>query len=53
MALSDHQRKHNRNPSQRKNGIIKLNTNDVIHAKNMLLTQTVDEMTKQLPKLPQ
>lgn len=53
MLLSDHQRKHNRNLTQRNNGIIELNTNDGILAQNKFLTKTLDELTKQMSKLLQ
>lgn len=45
MTLSDHQGKHNMNPAQRENGIIKLNINDVILAQNKYLAQMVNELT--------
>lgn len=51
IALSDHQGKYNRNPTQRNNRIIKLNLINVILAQNKMLTQVVDELTKQLSKL--
>lgn len=35
-----------------KDGIIELGTNDAILAQNKLLTQTVEELAKQLSKLP-
>ncbi|KAK2397155.1 hypothetical protein QL285_058761 [Trifolium repens] len=51
MALSDHQGQYNRNPLQRKVGIIELDATDAMLAQNKLLTQTVEEFTKQLSKL--
>ncbi|XP_058727136.1 uncharacterized protein LOC131598568 [Vicia villosa] len=53
MALTDHQVQHNRGTVQKKAGILELGTNDAILAQNKLLTQTVEELTKQLSKLPQ
>lgn len=53
MMLSDHERQHNKNLSQLKNGIIELNTNDGILAQNKLLDKTMDGLTKQLSKLLQ
>ncbi|XP_058775111.1 uncharacterized protein LOC131649366 [Vicia villosa] len=53
MALTDHQVQHNRGNVQKKAGILELGTNDAILAQNKLLTQTVEELTKQLSKLPQ
>lgn len=46
LKLSDHQRKQNRIPIQRKNGIIESNINDRILARKKLLTQKVDELAK-------
>ncbi|MCI67670.1 hypothetical protein A2U01_0088929, partial [Trifolium medium] len=51
MALSDHQGESNRNPLQRKPGVIELCTSDAMLAQNKLFTQTVEEFTKQLSKL--
>ncbi|XP_058726128.1 uncharacterized protein LOC131597447 [Vicia villosa] len=53
MALTDHQVQHNRGTVQKKAGILELGTNDAILAQNKLLTQTVEELIKQLSKLPQ
>ncbi|XP_058725956.1 uncharacterized protein LOC131597266 [Vicia villosa] len=53
MALTDHQVQHNRGTVQKKPGVLELGTNDAILAQNKLLTQTVEELTKQLSKLPQ
>lgn len=53
MTFNYHQGKYNRNTSQRKSGIMELNTNDTILTQNKLLTQTMDELEKQLSKLPQ
>lgn len=53
MTLNNHQVQYNRRSSQRKAGIIVLGTNDAILAQNKLLTQTMEELTKKLSKLPQ
>jgi hypothetical protein len=53
MALSDHQGDYNRNPSQRKPGVIELGTGDAVLAQNKLISQSLEEITKQLSKLPQ
>lgn len=53
MTLNDHQVNYNRGASQWKAGILELGMNDAILAHNMLLSQTVEELTKQLSKLPQ
>ncbi|XP_058734316.1 uncharacterized protein LOC131606046 [Vicia villosa] len=52
MALNDHQVQYNRG-TQKKSGILELDMNDAILAQNKLLTQTVEELTKKLSKLPQ
>ncbi|MCH84438.1 reverse transcriptase, partial [Trifolium medium] len=51
MALSDRQGEYNRNPSQRKPGILELDTSDDVLAQNKLLTNTVEELSKQMSKL--
>lgn len=53
MTLSDHQGQYNSGPTQKKSGIIKLNTNYVILVQNYLLTQIVYALAKQLSKIPQ
>lgn len=53
MALTDHQVQYNRGTAQKKPEMLELGTNDAILAQNKLLTQTVEELTKQLSKLPQ
>jgi hypothetical protein len=53
MALNDHQGQHDRSPSQRKPGVLELNTNDAILAQNKLLSQQVELLTQQMAKLPQ
>ncbi|XP_058774726.1 uncharacterized protein LOC131648998 [Vicia villosa] len=53
MALTDHQVQHNRGAIQKKLRVLELGTNDAILAQNKLLTQTVEELTKQQSKLPQ
>ncbi|XP_058764942.1 uncharacterized protein LOC131638400 isoform X1 [Vicia villosa] len=52
MALNDHQGQHNRSTSQRKLGVLELNTSDAILAQNKLLTQQVELLTQQMSKLP-
>ncbi|GAU37821.1 hypothetical protein TSUD_276390 [Trifolium subterraneum] len=51
MALSDRQGEYNRNPSQRKPGILELDTSYAVLAQNKLLTNTVEELSKQMSKL--
>ncbi|PNX65105.1 hypothetical protein L195_g062435, partial [Trifolium pratense] len=46
MALSDHQGE--RNKTQRKPGILELDTSDAVLAQNKLLTNTVEELSKQM-----
>lgn len=46
MVLSDHQGQHNRNFSQRNDGIMELNTNHDILTQNKLLTQIMDDLEK-------
>ncbi|XP_058761738.1 uncharacterized protein LOC131635147 [Vicia villosa] len=53
MALNDRQNQHDRIPSQRKSGVLELNTNDAILAQNKLLSQQVELLTHQMTKLPQ
>ncbi|XP_058726286.1 uncharacterized protein LOC131597616 [Vicia villosa] len=53
MALNDIQTQHDRSPSQRKLGVLELNTNDAILAQNKILSQQVELLTKQMSKLPQ
>ncbi|XP_058733223.1 uncharacterized protein LOC131604824 [Vicia villosa] len=53
MALNDLQTQHDRSPSQRKPGVLELNTNDAILAQNKILSQQVELLTKQMSKLPQ
>lgn len=52
IVINDHQVQHNRGHSQKKAGIIELGTNYAILAHNKLLTQTVEELRKQMSKLP-
>nr|XP_058759149.1 uncharacterized protein LOC131632423 [Vicia villosa] len=42
MALNDLQTQHDRSPSQRKPGVLELNTNDAILAQNKILSQQVE-----------
>ncbi|XP_058726287.1 uncharacterized protein LOC131597617 [Vicia villosa] len=51
MALNDIQTQHDRSPSQRKPGVLELNTNDAILAQNKILSQQVELLTKQMSKL--
>ncbi|XP_058726409.1 uncharacterized protein LOC131597750 [Vicia villosa] len=53
MTLKDRQSQHDRSPSQRKVGVLELNTNDAILAQNKLLSQQVELLTQQMTKLPQ
>ncbi|XP_058766159.1 uncharacterized protein LOC131639705 [Vicia villosa] len=53
MALNELQTQHDRSPSQRKPGVLELNTNDAILAQNKILSQQVELLTKQMSKLPQ
>jgi hypothetical protein len=51
MALSDRQGEYNMNLSQRKAGVLELDASDAVLAQNKLLTNTVDQLTKQMTKL--
>ncbi|XP_058776378.1 uncharacterized protein LOC131650695 [Vicia villosa] len=53
MARNDYHVQHNQGNPQRKPEIIKLGTNDAILAQNKLLSQQVEELTKQMTRLPQ
>ena len=53
MTLTDHQVQYNRGTAQKKPGMLELGMNNAILAQNKLLTQTVEELTKQLSRLPQ
>lgn len=53
MTLNDHQGQNNRGPTQKKAGIIELGTNNAILTQNKFLSQQVEELTKQMSKLPQ
>lgn len=46
MTLNDHQVQYNRDTTQRKSGILELDTNDEILAQNKFLTQIVEELKK-------
>jgi len=52
MALNDCKSSHNRNPSQRKAGILELETDDAVLAQNKLLTQQLEAMQKEMKALP-
>ncbi|GAU46944.1 hypothetical protein TSUD_180480 [Trifolium subterraneum] len=51
MALSDGHGDYNRNPSQRKPGILELDSSDAVLAQNKLLTNTVDQLSKQMSRM--
>ncbi|MCI88368.1 hypothetical protein A2U01_0109655, partial [Trifolium medium] len=51
MALSDRQGERSKSHSQRKPGILELDTSDAMLAQNKLLTNTVEELSKQMSKL--
>ncbi|KAK2361116.1 hypothetical protein QL285_086307 [Trifolium repens] len=51
MALSDGHGDYNRNPSQRKPGVLELDTSDSVLAQNKLLTNTVDQLSKQMSRM--
>lgn len=53
MALNDHKAEYNRSNTQKKAGLIELDTKDAFLPQNKLLTQTVEELSKQISKLPQ
>jgi hypothetical protein len=53
MALSDHQGQYNKSSSQRNAGIIEHGATDAMLAQNKILAQALEELTKQLSKLPQ
>lgn len=53
MTLNDLQVHYNIGVSQRKAGILEFGTNDAMLAQNKLLTQTVEEITKQPLKFQQ
>ncbi|GAU37514.1 hypothetical protein TSUD_21190 [Trifolium subterraneum] len=51
MALSDCQGDYNRNPVHKKAGILELDTSDAVLAQNKLLTNTVDQLSKQMARM--
>lgn len=53
MDLNNHQVQYNIGTTQRKPRILELSSNDAILVQNKLLTQIVEELTKQLSKLTQ
>ncbi|KAK2381320.1 hypothetical protein QL285_068928 [Trifolium repens] len=53
MALSDHQSQYNGNSSQSNVRIIELGATDAMLAQNKILAQALEELTKQISKLPQ
>ena len=52
MALNTRKSSHNRNPNQRKAGILELEANDVVLAQNKLLTQQIEAMQKEMRAMP-
>lgn len=53
IPLNNHQVQYDKGSSKKKHGILELGTKDAILAQNKLHTQTLEELTKQLSKLPQ
>src|SRR6266487_5701190 len=51
MALSDRQGDYNRNPVHKKAGILELDASDAVLAQNKLLTNTVDQLSKQMARM--
>ncbi|GAU13378.1 hypothetical protein TSUD_175310 [Trifolium subterraneum] len=51
MALNDRQSERNRLTAQKKPDILELDTSDVMLAQNKLLTNTIEELSKQMSKL--
>ncbi|GAU48951.1 hypothetical protein TSUD_285400 [Trifolium subterraneum] len=51
MALSDRQGEYNRNPAHKKAGILELDASDAVLAQNKLLTNTVDQLSKQMARM--
>jgi hypothetical protein len=52
MALNTRKSSHNRNPQQRKAGILELEANDAVLAQNKLLTQQIEAMQKEMRAMP-
>lgn len=52
MALNTRKSSHNRNPQQRKAGILELEANDAVLAQNKLLTQQMEAMQKEMRAMP-
>jgi len=52
MALTDRKTSHNRSPSQRKAGILGLESSDVLLAQNKLLTQQIEALQKGIKDMP-
>jgi len=52
MALTDRKTSHNRNPSQRKAGILELESSDALLAQNKLLTQQIEALQKGMKDKP-
>lgn len=52
MALNTRKSSHNRNPNQRKSGILELEANNAVLAQNKLLTQQIEAMQKEMRAMP-
>jgi len=52
MALTDLKTSHNRSPSQRKVGILELESSDALLAQNKLLTQQIEALQKGMKDMP-
>jgi hypothetical protein len=52
MALNSSKSSHNRNPSQRKAGILELDSSDAVLAQNKILTQQMEAMQKEMRAMP-
>jgi len=52
MALTDQKSSHNRSPSQRKAGILELESSDAFLAQNKLLTQQIEALQKGMKDMP-
>jgi len=52
MTLTDRKTYHNRIPSQRKAGILELDSSDAVLAQNKILTQQMEAMQKDMKAMP-
>ena len=52
MALTDRKTSHNQSPSQRKSGILELESSDALLAQNKLLTQQIEALQKGMKDMP-